>query len=184
MAQYRSARQPVAQPGVGTLSSPSSGWSSLSSSFIWQAAVYTDISAILRYSWVSMSRRLTAALLTVALIGAGVAPCAGWESTAKARHDCCVDGQCPGQIETGRHAGAHSGGIPQAAADQCCATSEQQSQQHATQFAGPSFFLLPPAENVFVTADELKPPERPDLHVAPIPSPPTRLHLLFSVFLV
>jgi len=137
-----------------------------------------------RYSGVSMSRHLTATLLTVALIGVGVAPCAGWESTAKARHDCCVEGQCPGQIETDSHSAGHSSGVSQTAADQCCATSEQQNQQRTAQFAGPMFLVLPPAESAVVTTDDLTPPERSDQDVLPIPSPPTRLHLLFSVFLV
>jgi hypothetical protein len=131
-----------------------------------------------------MSRHLTAALLTVALIGVGVAPCAGWESTAKARHDCCVEGQCPGQIETDSHSRGHSSGVSRTAADRCCATSEQQNQQRTAQFAGPIFLVLPPTESVDVATDDLTPPERSDADVLPIPSPPTRLHLLFSVFLV
>jgi hypothetical protein len=131
-----------------------------------------------------MSRRLTAALLAVALIGVGVAPCAGWESTAKARHDCCVEGQCPGQIETDSHSAGHSSGVSQTAADQCCATSEQQDQQRTAQFAGQTFLVLPPSASILVTQDELKLPELSDLHAVPILSPPTRLHLLFSVFLV
>jgi hypothetical protein len=130
-----------------------------------------------------MSRRLTAALLTVALIGVGVAPCAGWDSTAQARHDCCVEGQCPGQIETDSHSADHSHGVSQTAADQCCATSEEQNHQRTAQFAVPTFLVLPPTESV-VAANDLTPPERADADVLPIPSPQTRLHLLFSVFLV
>jgi hypothetical protein len=131
-----------------------------------------------------MTSRLTAALLVFALFGVGVAPCSGWESTAKARHDCCVDGQCPDQVDTDRHSGGHSGSVSQAEADQCCATSEQQNQQRTAQFAGPTFLLLPPVENVVVAATDITPPDRTDPATVPVPSPPTRLHLLFSVFLV
>ena len=131
-----------------------------------------------------MASRLTAALLVFALFGVSVAPCAGWEFTAKARHDCCVEGQCPDQIEATGHAGGHSGGVTQAQADQCCANSEQQNQQRMAQFAGPTFLLLPPSENVVLTAEDLRPPEHLDLDVIPVLSPPARLHLLYSVFLV
>ena len=131
-----------------------------------------------------MATRLTAALLVFALFGVGVAPCSGWESTAKARHDCCVDGQCPDQVKTDRHSGGHSGPASQAEADQCCATSEQQNQQRSAQFAGSAFLLLPPVTSVVVAAADITPPDHTDLATIPVHSPPTRLHLLFSVFLV
>ena len=120
-----------------------------------------------------MASRLTAALLVFALFGLGVSPCSGWESTAKARHDCCH-----------RHSGGHSGPISQAEADQCCATSERQTQQRAAQFAGPAFLLLPLLESVVVAAADITPPDRTDPATVPVPSPQARLHLLFSVFLV
>lgn len=129
-----------------------------------------------------MARRMAAALVALAMFG--VAPCAGWESTAKARHDCCVDGQCPGQVEADGHSGNHSGGVTQALADQCCANSEQQNQQRSAQFAGATFVPLPPLESVVIAAADIQPPERIDPFAVPVPSPPARLHLLFSVFLV
>jgi len=129
-----------------------------------------------------MANRLVAALVAVALLGVGVAPCAG-ESTPKARHDCCIEGQCPGEIETDSRSGGHHGGVTQAQADQCCATSEQQSQQRPAQFAGATFLLLPPLESVVVATD-IQPPARTDPFPVPAPSRPARLHLLFSVFLV
>ena len=137
-----------------------------------------------RYSGVPMSRRLAAALLVFALFGVGVAPCAGWESTAKARHDCCVEGQCPDQIKTDDHSGRHPGGVTQTEADQCCATSEQQNEQRSAQFTGATFLLLPPLESVIVAAADITPPDRTDPFAVPVPSPPARLHLLYSVFLV
>ena len=131
-----------------------------------------------------MASRLTSVVLVLALFGAGVAPCAGWESTAQARHDCCVDGQCPDQIEADSHSENHPGGVTQAQADQCCANSEQQNQQRSAQFAGSTFLLLPPSERVVVAAADITPPERTDPFAVPVPSPPARLHLLYSVFLV
>jgi hypothetical protein len=131
-----------------------------------------------------MASRLASVVLVLALFGAGVAPCAGWESTAQSRHDCCVDGQCPDQIEADSHSGNHPGGVTQAQADQCCANSEQQNQQRSAQFAGATFLLLPPSERVVVAAADITPPERTDPFAVPVPSPSARLHLLFSVFLV
>jgi hypothetical protein len=137
-----------------------------------------------RYSVVLMARRIAAALIVFALFGAGAAPCAGWESSAKARHDCCVDGQCPDQVEAHSHSGHHPGGVTQGQADQCCAISEQQNQQRAAQFAGTTFLLLPPTESVVVAVADIRPSDGTDLFAVPVPSPPARLHLLYSVFLV
>jgi len=131
-----------------------------------------------------MTSRLTSAVLVLALVGAGSAPCAGWESTPEARLDCCVDGQCPGQIEADGHAATHSGGVSQAEADRCCATSEQQNQRQSTQFAGPTFLLPAPAAIVVVAAADLTPRQPTDPFAVRVLSPPARLHLLFSVFLV
>ena len=131
-----------------------------------------------------MASRLTAALLIVALVGVGVAPCSGSESTAKARHDCCVDGQCPDQVETDRHSGGHSAPVSQAEADQCCATSEQQNQQRTAQFESPTFLLLAPARTFVIGTADSTPPDRTDPRTDPVPPPAARLHLLFSVFLV
>ena len=138
----------------------------------------------MRYSELPMANRVTAAFLAFALFGVGVAPCAGWETTAQTRHDCCVDGQCPDQLKNDGHSESHNGPVSQAQADACCAASEQQNQQRSAQFAGPTFLLLPPVDSVVITAGDLTPPERTDPTVVPVPSPPTRLHLLFSVFLV
>ena len=131
-----------------------------------------------------MAKRLSALLVTLALFGVGVAPCAGWEATAQARHDCCVDGKCPDQIEADSHSGDHPNGVTHAQAVQCCASSEQQNQQRSAQFAGATFLLLPPLDSVVVEAADIRPPEQADPFAVPVPSPPARLHLLFSVFLV
>lgn len=128
--------------------------------------------------------RLVAALLVLSLFGAGVAPCAGWESTAAARHDCCVEGQCPDQLTPDTHSAAHKGPISQAQADACCAASEQQNQQRSSQAATASFLLAPPVEATFQAPVDFSALSRIGL---PADSPPSRsapLHLLFSVFLV
>jgi hypothetical protein len=131
-----------------------------------------------------MANRLVAGFVAVALLGVGVAPCAGWESTAQARHDCCVEGQCPGQFERAGHGTDHADDMTQAQADRCCATSEQQNQSRSTQFVGTAFLLAPPVERLVALAEDIRPPDRLDPHAVPVLSPPARLHLLFSVFLV
>ena len=131
-----------------------------------------------------MRSRLTAAFLTVALFGVGVAPCAGWQSSAEARRDCCVKGQCPGEIEAANHSSNHRENVPQAAADQCCATSEQQNHQRSAQFASVTFVGSPPLEPLALMIDDISPPERIDPDARPHISPHARLHLLFSVYLL
>ena len=132
-----------------------------------------------------MLSQATAALLVLTLFGASAGPCAGWESSAQARHDCCVDGHCPDEVSSAAGHGNHSGALPQAEADRCCAASEQKHQQRAAQFADASFALISPAATSTVL-DSVAPllPDRIAGDRAPAPSPPTRLHVLFSVFLV
>jgi hypothetical protein len=130
-----------------------------------------------------LSRFVTVGLV-LSLSGAGLAPCAGWASTAQARHDCCVEGQCPDQLETDSHSTSHRGPISQAQADACCAASEQQNQQRSSQVVGAAFLLAPLVEIVLHTLANTGPPELVRMHVSsPLP-PPVPLHLLFSVFLV
>ncbi len=132
-----------------------------------------------------MLSRVTALAVVLTLFGAGAIPCAGWETTAQARHDCCVDGQCPDEVSNATgHSGDHAGTMTQAEADRCCATSEQKHQQRASQFAVSSFALSPPAEAAIFDSITLLLPLEIVRDLAPAPSPPTRLHVLFSVFLV
>jgi hypothetical protein len=132
-----------------------------------------------------VSRLVATAVVVIALLGAGVAPCAGWQSTPKDRADCCEKGQCPGEISNGAsHPGGHSGNLSQAQADQCCATSEQKNQQGSAQSVNAAFVLLQPVA-VPVTLPLAVPlPDRAFPDVIPIHPPPTPLHVLFSVFLV
>jgi hypothetical protein len=132
-----------------------------------------------------MLSRVSALALILAFCGTTAAPCAGWAMSAQARRDCCVEGSCPDEVSNApKHSGSHPGPMTQAEADRCCAASEQTHQQRASQFADSNFTLSPPVEVTILApfapllADRLAPP------VAPEPSPPAQLHVLFSVFLV
>jgi hypothetical protein len=131
-----------------------------------------------------MLTRLVTACVVLTLCGAGIAPCAGWESTAQGRHDCCVEGQCPDQLTADSHSTSHSGTVSQPQADVCCATSEQQNQQQSSQDAGVAFLLAPLVECALSTVVDITPPAEIYSRSDRSPSPPAPLHLLFSVFLV
>jgi hypothetical protein len=124
--------------------------------------------------------RHVAALLTLFVLSVRGVPCAGWQSTEQGRHDCCIEGQCPAQLESS----SHSHDMSQAEADRCCATSEERQQQQSAQSFGVIFVVAAPVELPASFADAVRPPEHLQPDVLPVPSPPARLHLLFSVFLV
>jgi hypothetical protein len=132
-----------------------------------------------------MLSQATAALLVLTLFGASAGPCAGWESSAQARHDCCVDGHCPDEVSSASGHSSHPGAVTQAEADRCCAASEQKHQQRATQFADATFALMAPAATS--TGFDSITPNLSDTIArdrSTAPSPPTRLHVRFSVLLV
>jgi hypothetical protein len=132
-----------------------------------------------------MVTRTVAAFAIVALLGAGVAPCAGWQPTRGARADCCEKGHCPGELTNGaNHLGGHSGSMTQAEADRCCATSEQKHQQGSAQFVDAAFVLLQPIDHLTTVTIDGPLPDRVVPDLIPIHPPPTPLHVLFSVFLV
>ena len=128
--------------------------------------------------------RVVTACLVLSLLGARIAPCAGWESTAQARHDCCVEGQCPEQLTADRHSTSHNGPVSQPQADVCCATSEQQNQQRSSQDAGVACLLASLVECALSTVVDIRPPAEIYSRADRSPSPPAPLHLLFAVFLV
>lgn len=130
--------------------------------------------------------RVVAALLVLSLFGAGVAPCAGWQSTAEARHDCCVEGQCPDQLTADSHSASHRAPVSHSQADQCCAASERQQQQsRSTPSAVAAFVLAAPVDVVVLPANDIRRPGSLAAEIGgPVPSPPASLHLLYSVFLV
>ena len=129
----------------------------------------------------SFLRRLASIVCVLAFAQSAVAECAGWQTTAEARRQCCEDGACPVHHHDD---GANRARIAQSAADDCCAQSQrQESSPSATVFS--STITLAIVHSV------------PGVVLSPLPlvvlgapwetaSPPIRVakHLLFSVLLV
>src|SRR2546425_8481410 len=81
----------------------------------------------------SLLRRVVSVACVLAFVQGAVAQCAAWQAMPQARLDCCQDGMCPLHHREDRAARAQ---ITQAAADDCCAQSqEQESGPSATVFA-------------------------------------------------
>lgn len=116
----------------------------------------------------------------IAMLMAGATPCAGWQASAQARHDCCVDGTCPDAI--GEPAG--HGDISQETADQCCATSEAKDQRDRSQAVVGLFAVPPPAAAEVPPHTVALHPPRPALQTSSVPHHAAPLYVLFSVFLV
>lgn len=129
-------------------------------------------------------RRALAFGLTLTLLGANGALCAGWAATPEARMECCADADCPmhkGSAE--RSLSEHV--LTQAEADACCAVSEQKQSDSPNPTAvvvltAPvleASALLAPSLPVRLLSEKW----RPDAArvVAPVPR-----HILLSVFLV
>lgn len=123
---------------------------------------------------------LAARCLLVTMLAAGGVPCAGWQASAEARHDCCAEGACPAMLG---QAADHSD-ISQEAADRCCATSEQKDQRDGSQSPAASFAVPPqaPSNDVPHTAVVYFRCPPPDTFPTALPGAP--LYVLFSVFLV
>lgn len=127
-----------------------------------------------------MMRRAAAGLVVIAMLLAGATPCTGWQASAEARHDCCVNGTCPDSLgETGGQTD-----ISQEAADQCCASSEGKDQRDGSQSAA-AFFAVPPPGTLGDVAHTASVSLRPSLprHL-PLAQPAAPLYVLYSVFLV
>jgi hypothetical protein len=110
----------------------------------------------------------------------GGLPCAGWQTSAEARHDCCTKGACP---DTLGEAAGHDD-ISQDAANRCCATSEQKNQQDGSQLAAAVFVVAPLVTVSRVPYTELLPVNSPHLDPVPPALPSAPLHVLLSVFLI
>jgi hypothetical protein len=117
----------------------------------------------------------------LAFVQGAMAQCAGWQSTPEARLDCCQDGMCPLRH---REASTSRARLTQAAADDCCAQSQdQESGPSATVFASTMTLAvlapLPPVVLSLAPAIRLSAPWE-------TPSPPDHVpkHLLLSVLLV
>src|SRR6267142_4537811 len=115
--------------------------------------------------------RRVASLLCVLVFAQGaIAQCAGWQATPEARRQCCKSGACPLHHRENRAPRTH---LTQAAADDCCA----RSQQHQSSAPWPSF-----ASTMTVAVLQSLPPLVvalvPTVHLdAPweTPSPPTHV---------
>lgn len=84
---------------------------------------------------VGFVRRIAAAVAVLALGAGNIAVCAGWQTTAEARMECCLSStNCP-MHESGRHDHSSTRGVSQTQADSCCAASSQRpesSSPHST----------------------------------------------------
>jgi hypothetical protein len=127
-----------------------------------------------------MVSRAAAGLVLIAMLTAGATPCAGWQASAQARHDCCQDGMCPGSVGDDRAQGEHS----QATADRCCATSEEKSQRDASRSVVAFFAVPAPAPLDLLPRTDPIHPAGPPLQAMPVALHAPPLYVLFSVFLV
>ena len=132
----------------------------------------------------TFSRRLSAALLSLALVAGQAGVCAGWMPTAEARMACCSDdGPCP-MHKSESHDDGSNRVLTQAEADRCCAASEDEESAPSPSKAGlfvtlavvvsPISALLPEPQSHATTS-------RPSV---PVATPHVSKHVLLSVFLV
>lgn len=130
------------------------------------------------------SRRLAAALLTLALAGGQSGICAGWMPTPEARMACCADdAACPMHASASQDEGSKRA-LTQAEADRCCAASEQ-GESSPSPFNATFFVTLAVALDP-VSAPLSEPDAHQDIWRSSVPVPPGHVakHLLLSVFLV
>ena len=127
-----------------------------------------------------MLQRSAAALALVAMLMAGAAPCVGLEASAATHHDCCMDPNCP---ESRAPMAGHVMASP-AAADDCCAMSEDRAPRQAALLAVP--FVAAPPLGVLDVLPHASPVDLPRLPPRPLPTDlhAAPLYLLFSVFLI
>ena len=133
---------------------------------------------------VTLTRRLSAVALTLALFGGDLAGCAGWASTPEARMACCVG---PDSCPMHRSGLSDSHGqrvVSQAEADRCCASSEGET-------SGPSTPTFAVTSAAILGSVIILPAEPPPLvlteawrSLTPIPAGAVPRHVLLSVFLV
>ena len=133
---------------------------------------------------VTLGRRVSALVLTLALVAGHAALCAGWAATPEARMACCAEeAACP--MHKSDSSGSDRGGLSQAHADSCCAFSERDA-------SAPSLPMLAVAISAAVAGTPIKlPAETPALvlsdawrSVAPLPAGSVPKHVLLSVFLL
>ena len=132
---------------------------------------------------VRFSKRLSVALLTLALAAGQAGVCAGWMATPEARMACCSDdGPCP--MHKSESEDGPTRVVSQAEADRCCAASEHEdstpSQSNAAFFVTLAVALSP------IPGLLPAPEAHADIWRASVPIPASHVpkHLLLSVFLV
>lgn len=127
--------------------------------------------------------RFVAVLILVVLPTSAWAQCAGWQSTAEARMECCAqEEQCP--MHKGTDGSASHRTVSQEQADTCCARSERvpSTPSSSSQIAPVTFAVVSTPPSVLL-------PELASLahhweSSVPIAVSPVPRHVLLSVFLV
>jgi hypothetical protein len=132
----------------------------------------------------SVLRRLSLCVLSLALVTASVRECAGWQATPEARMACCEKGgTCPMRKKAAP--GAAKSVLTQSEADACCAASEPQSSQQSgdalattitVAVLGTPAVMAEPTPGLVLT-DRWR-------TVTPLPATPVPKHVLLSVFLI
>jgi hypothetical protein len=133
----------------------------------------------------TLGRRASVVMLTLALVAGNFALCAAWTSTPEARMTCCAEGSnCP--MHKSDSSDSHSKHlISQTQADRCCALSERSSTEQST----PTFAVtISPAVLGVAVALPAQPPalvlSQVQRSLTPLRASPVPKHVLLSVFLV
>jgi hypothetical protein len=130
---------------------------------------------------VIVSRRVSALVLTLALVSSNVALCQGWMRTAEERMACCSEGSACPMHKADEHGVAQA--VSQAEADRCCAASETDESAPTAPTFNVSISLAPIQSIIHLVEPPLV---RFDARRTPAPIPSTSVpkHVLLSVFLV
>ena len=130
----------------------------------------------------SLMTRLAAVVVLIVLATSAWAQCAGWQSSAEARMECCAqEEQCP------MHAGTDasvSHTLTQQQADTCCALSERapSTPSSSSQIAPVTLALV--STPVAVVLPDFEPLRNGWQSFVPIAASSVPRHILLSVFLV
>ena len=129
----------------------------------------------------SLMTRFVAVVVLVVLPTSAWVECAGWQSTAEARMECCAqEEQCPMHAGT---AASVSHTLTQQQADSCCALSEDApSTPSASQIAPVTLALV--STPVAVVLPDFEPLTYGWQSFVPIAASSVPRHILLSVFLV
>jgi hypothetical protein len=133
----------------------------------------------------NFSRRFSALLAALALVGGSQAVCAGWLPTAEARMACCVEGRACPMHEANDHSSGSGHVMTQVEVDTCCMASQREPSTPSNpalaaaisvNVLGPST-VLPAVVPALVLSGHWR-------TASPIPTTPVPRHVLLSVFLV